>query len=394
MLGNLYWDEIARMNNRNWNCGSSPNVATRRSPLTPGNTFFLHLAGGCQGINYFTYAEVKPVDWKELGRLGNAVVRPYYPFLGKLRPVQTQNGLLLPYTQYAHTSSYPAEALYAYANLLGTHLDVQPTCEEEVLSGYIRNYKTILLWHVEWMRESVVKALENYIAKGGVVLADSTTIVPIKGAIRLPVDLAMGDKKSKPDVNDLRFGGPGIKDYLHPDRVADIGKAVGKYAQPWADCADSTLVVRRHAYRGVTYLWLVNVHNQEEYEYIRSHNAGLASPWNVPTPRRRRRSCVSTWRRGPRQAFYVARVHPRRQLGGLRCSQGPTRAAGQGRRSPGLHGRHGAAGWNVDRALPGTDRTRGLHHRQADDARPSGRFTRDRKRTRAESRWPARNRWR
>ena len=134
------------------------------------------------------------------------------------------------------------------------------------------------------MRESVVKAMENYIAQGGTVLADSTTIVPIKGAIKLPLDLAMGDKKSRPEVNDARFGDPGIKDYLHPDRVADIGKAVGKYAPPWADCADSTLVMRRHAYRGVPYLWLVNVHSQEEYEYIRPRKHGLSDPLELANP--------------------------------------------------------------------------------------------------------------
>ena len=255
-----------------------PDCISYDEPIYFRNTFFLHLAGGCQGINYFIYTDAKPEAWKEIGRLGNSVVRPLYPFLGKLRPVQTENGLLLPYTQYAHTPIYPTTAVYAYANLLGAHLDVQPTCEEEAISGYIGKYKTILLWHAEWMRESAVRALEDYVAKGGVVLADSTTVVPIKGAIKLPVDLAMGDKQSKPDVNDPRFGGPGIKDYLHPDRLADIAKAIAPYARPWADCADPTLIVRRHEYHGVTYLWLVNIHSEEEYEYLRERIGAGVQP--------------------------------------------------------------------------------------------------------------------
>ena len=288
LVTNLYCDEMLRMNNRGLELATLADCM-RNEPTYNRNTFFLHLAGGCQAIDYFAYTAAQPEAWKELGRLGNTVVRPLYPFLGKPRPVQTDIGLLLPYTEFAHTWLYPTHALYAYANLLGAHLDIQPTCEEEALSGYIRNYKVLLLWHVQWMRESVVKALEEYIAKGGVVLADSTTIVPIKGAIKLPVDLAMGDKRSKPDVNDPRFGYPGIKDYLHPDRVADIGKAIAPYAQPWAECTDLTLVVRRHAYRGVTYLWLVNVHSQEEYEYIRARTHGLSEPLELANPEKAKR---------------------------------------------------------------------------------------------------------
>jgi hypothetical protein len=65
---------------------------------------------------------------------------------------------------------------------------------------------------------------------------------------------------------------------LHPDRVALVRKAVEPYAQPWADCADPTLVARRHEYHGVTYLWLVNIESQEEYEYVRPRAAGGTHP--------------------------------------------------------------------------------------------------------------------
>jgi hypothetical protein len=187
---------------------------------------------------------------------------------------------LLPYTQWAHQWLYPTTAVYPFANLMGAHLDVQPTCEEEAMSGYIKDYKAILLWRVEWMRAAAVKALEDYIAKGGVVLCDATTTVPIKGAIKLSVDLAMGDGKSNPDDKDPRFGGPGIQDYLHPDRVTAIRKALEPYVKPWADCDAPTLIARRHEYHGVSYLWLVNTHSQEEYEYLRPRIAAGARPEN------------------------------------------------------------------------------------------------------------------
>jgi hypothetical protein len=94
----------------------------------------------------------------------------------------------------------------------------------------------------------------------------------------------MGDKQSKPDVNDPRLGGPGIKDYLHPDRVRAIGSAIAAYAQPWADCADPTLIVRRQGWKGVTYLWLVNIHSQEEYEFIRPRTPGLSEAYQTANP--------------------------------------------------------------------------------------------------------------
>ncbi len=277
-IGNLYWNEVARINNRDLELWAMPDCAYQESPAYYTNTFYLQVAGGVQGLNYFAYTEAKPVAWETLGKIGNTVVKPLYPFLGKLRPARTSVGLLLPYTQWCYNWLYPTTAIYPYANLLGAHVDVQPTCEEEVLSGDAAQYKVILLWRVQYLRQSVVTALENYIAKGGVVICDATTRVPIKGAIKTSVDLAMGEGKSDPDPNDPRLGGPGILDYLHPDRVALVRKTLDPYAQPWADCSDSTLIARRHEYRGVTYLWLVNIESQEEYEYIRPRVAAGARP--------------------------------------------------------------------------------------------------------------------
>jgi len=90
---------------------------------------------GRAGAQLLTYTEANQVGWDSLGKLGNTVVKPLYPFLGKLRPARTSVGLLLPYTQWCYNWLYPTSAVYPFANLLGAHVDVQPTCEEEVLSG-------------------------------------------------------------------------------------------------------------------------------------------------------------------------------------------------------------------------------------------------------------------
>ena len=277
-VGNLYWNEIGRIGNRDLELWTEPDCLTQPSPTYFTNTFYCQVAGGAQGLNYYSYGEAGPLAWKTLGEIGNTIVKPYYPFLGKLRPARTSVGLLLPYTCYCYDWLYAIRAVYPFANLLGAHVDIQPTCEEEVLSGDASRYKVLVLWRVQYLRQSVVTALEDYIAKGGVVICDATTAVPIKGAIKTSVDLAMGDGKSNPDPNDPRFGGPGILDYLHPDRVALVRQAVAPYASPWTDCADPTLVGVRHEYHGVTYLWLVNIESEEEYEYVRPRLGAGAAP--------------------------------------------------------------------------------------------------------------------
>ena len=209
LIGNLYWDEMARMNNRDLELWTFAGLLLAdRTDLLPEHLLpapgrrlpgdqLLHLCRGeARGLERTRAAGQR--TW-----CGRCILS--WASCGRRRP---RTACCCPTRSMRHSAVLSAEALYAYANLLGAHLDVQPTCEEEVLSGYIKNYKTILLWHVEWMRESVVKALEDYIAQGGVVLADSTTTVPIKGAIKLPVDLAMGDKKSKPDVTIRAWAAP------------------------------------------------------------------------------------------------------------------------------------------------------------------------------------------
>ena len=282
-IANLYWNEVGRINNRDLELWAEPDCGGQNEMTYTRNTFFLQMAGGAQGFSYYIIS-TSGIDWETLGKIGKTIVKPLYPFLGKLRPSRTSVGLLLPYTQFCYNVYYAVGAVYPFANLLGAHVDVQPTCEEEVLSGDAARYKVILLWRVQYLRQSVVTALEDYIARGGVVICDATSQVPIKGAIKTSVDLAMGDGKSNPDPNDPRLGGPGITDYLHPDRVALVRKTLDPYVQPWADCDDPTLIARRHEYHGVTYLWLVNIQSQKDYEYIRPRTYGLSEPLELANP--------------------------------------------------------------------------------------------------------------
>jgi hypothetical protein len=305
-LAYLWWNDVARMNNRDLELWCEPDCGTQPLPGYYSNVFFLQAAGGAQGLIYFMYGTQGRACWDTLGKIGTTIVAPYYPFLGKLRPSRTSVGFLVPYTQYAYSQYYPTGGVYPYANLLGAHVDAQPICEEEVLSGDAARYKTIVLWRVQYLRQSVVTALENYIAQGGTVVCDATTVVPLKGAIKSPVDLAMGAGKSEPDPNDPRLGGPGIGDYLKPEVVAAVRQGLASSTQPWFDCADPTIIGRRHEYRGVTYLWLVNVDSHADYNYLRPR---LGAP--NPSPKQAAQEAIAyAAQRGDGRHFLTSATIP------------------------------------------------------------------------------------
>jgi len=283
LIGALFWDEVARMNNRDLPLWVTAGLYGANEPTYYRNKFFLHLAGGVQGFNYFTYVdgEQRPRGLAEVGRLGTTLVRPYYPLLGRLRPVRHRVRFLLPYTQAIYESDYPLRALYAYANLLSAHVDVEPTCEEEVISGDLKGSQAVLLYQVKWLRRQAYDALAKYAREGGLVLADASTAVEIPGAKRLAVDLAMGLGDGKPSATPARsLGDPGIHDYCVPQRVGAIREAIAGHVRPEVDSPSLHLVIREMQADGIRYLWLVNVHTHEDYEYLRPRLGAGARPAN------------------------------------------------------------------------------------------------------------------
>ena len=293
LIANLYWDNIMRMNNRNMPLWTMPDIfyTYLNEPSYVRNTFFLHLAGGVKGLNYFAYEFKEPEEWDELGKLARKVIKPLGPLLSKLRPASAKIGFFLPYTQYAHVWRYPISAVYPFANLMSAHVDADTVSSEEIISGAIGDKEALLLWNVEWMSESEVKALENYINSGGTVLVDATTRIPIIGALKLDVDLAMGKKRTHLNVNYPWLPAPGVEDYFHPDRISVVKDALEAFVKPWADSPSSDLVIRRFEGDGVTYLWLVNIHTQDEYLFLRERRVTMTD--GFPTePRAKRRADV------------------------------------------------------------------------------------------------------
>jgi len=217
------------------------------------------------GLNYYAYSEHKVSAIREVGRLVERL-----DDLGALqvalKPAPKRVGLYLPLACNAVDWAYPISAMYAFSNLLCAQIDAEPVSSEEVLAGRALQYDALVTWNADWLTQSEADALGRYIARGGKVLLDASSAVEIPGAVRLPLDLAMGAQPSKVDNADPRFASPGQKDYNIPEYVAAVRGALSEYIT--YEAADPDVVTRAFDGEGVTYLWCANVHTNEEYRYL------------------------------------------------------------------------------------------------------------------------------
>lgn len=277
LIGNLWWPEVVRMDNRGKLQMVTPDVYTINEPSYYKNTFYLTLAGGVHSLMYYAYNEMAPSGRQVLTDEISKVVKRLGPVIYRLKPATRRVGFLLSVTHQAHDWIHPSIAIYPYANLLAAHIDVEAVCREEILKSDICRYDAILLWNTDWLTESEATALKQYIQRGGVVIQDAGCEAVVEGAKRLDFDLAMGKNKlSQTDPVDARTGRPGLGDYLIPERVKLVEDSIlNKFKSPIG--VDSPyVVVRTFEAKGVRYAWLVNIHTHEEYEFIRVRTlAGL-----------------------------------------------------------------------------------------------------------------------
>jgi hypothetical protein len=265
-IGNLYFDELLRLANRDLPLWTTPDLyIAGDEPSYYRNAFFLHLAGGVSGLNYYAYSEHKPQAIREIGRLA-ARLEELGPLQVALKPAPKRIGFFLPLTCSAMDWAYAITALYAFSNLICAQVDVEPVCREELLAGRAHRYEAIVGWNVDWLSQAEAEGLNAYMARGGRFVLDAASAVELPGASRLAVDLAMGAPSSTVNNEDPRVGSPGQQDYNKPEVVEAVRQALAEFAT--YTCADPTVVVRAFAGAGATYLWCVQVHTGEEYRYL------------------------------------------------------------------------------------------------------------------------------
>ena len=128
----------------------------------------------------------------------------------------------------------------------GAKLDL--ISSEEALQGILPQYRIVFINSHQWMTKGEKKSLEDYIAKGGVVVVDSNTTIDIEGAIKA----------------DGPFG-EGLDDVGKPERVKLCGNYVDAYLKPLAVKPGSeNTIARVNRVDRVPIAWIIDAESDEE----------------------------------------------------------------------------------------------------------------------------------
>ncbi len=261
---NTCWIECARMGNRDLPVWVMPDVMRPLTTYFRSNLYHL-LAGGAEGLSYFIYSQRSPEAWAE--------VKHQWPIIERIGPVQAalepkgrRVALMHSVTTDIFDQGNWLMLPYAYANLLQAHYQVDIIAEEEVRDGICASYDAVLLYRTRYLRQSVFDALAKHAADGGLILVDRTVPLDIPGAVRLDIDLAMGDQETlgiPPEGAHAARPGPG--DYAIPERVAAIQSALSRHVAPAFQAADTNLIAHPFEIDGVSYMWFVNALDHDQY---------------------------------------------------------------------------------------------------------------------------------
>jgi len=168
-------------------------------------TFHSILAAGGKGITYYPFQipeefdEGHPAVWEEFRRQGR-LVEKYGKMLYELRRAKEPVGLLISFATdvyrlldepepgevFPFRKGHKFQVAGTFFSMLRAQIPVEMVDEERILSGDLSHYKVIYLADVTVLPASVAKVLEDFIAKGGIVMMDNLCQVDIKGAKRLP----------------------------------------------------------------------------------------------------------------------------------------------------------------------------------------------------------------
>jgi len=273
VMTNTFWLEAGRMGNRDLPEWVMPDIFRTRGYLR--NNLFHLLAGGADGLAYFTYDHRNEGTWGEAKHLA-PLVEKIAPVQAKLKP-RRKIGLLHSITTNCFNEAYDLVLVYAYLNLVQAHFDIELVCEEEIMKGRADRYDAILLYNVKWLRRKVYDALADYAGKGGLLLLDTSVPFEVPGAKRLKVDLGMGKEKTTGvPPEGAHLSTPGINDYGHPERIRLIAGELSKFVKPLFLSDDIRLVGHTFEIDKVPYIWFVNAHTGKEYQLLHAwHGAGV-----------------------------------------------------------------------------------------------------------------------
>gem|GEM_PF-3440038 len=153
------------------------------------NEFFVLLSAGATGMTYYHYPLMPgTAAWEEFKRLSR-IGTEYGPLLGRLRPAPRPVAVLASYCNAAYQWAEGGGGLPPiHLSLLHAHLPVDLVADEEVLAGILAKYRVLILNNIDYLTESVVAAIAEFVGRGGAVLADAASEVHIPAAQPLPTE--------------------------------------------------------------------------------------------------------------------------------------------------------------------------------------------------------------
>ncbi len=173
---------------------------------------------------------------------------------------------------YAHDSEHGRNMPLAYLASKLLQQQFLVVVEEDVLDGTLAaNHKAVVLTSIKYLDPPVVAALEDFAAKGGLVLTTSDCAVQIKGAANLGVTPAMPDAaiiKKLAEAKQYKEMAPYTTVGKWFQGATPLAKAIKAQLdkagiKPAFECDNPYIVATRQAAGDIEYLFAVNA----EYDY-------------------------------------------------------------------------------------------------------------------------------
>ena len=298
---NLFQFAAARMGNRQ----KAPAVLTSAAYLAWGRAFqrdslYRILAEAPQLVGMFSLdalredaADLETECFEAIKDVAGQASR-VAPLLLESRVERGRGALFLGLAQLCFDAQDPylgcAAAKSALENFFRAGAKLDLLCSEELLSGEVNRYQVVFLNGVGWMTQAEKNALEQYIAAGGVVVADSNTTLPVAGAQVAdgPFGTSEEDAGSETCVARCRHY---VQTYLPPRVAYAISPHTGVFVNRVGE---------------LPLVWVMDLETEEE---LRAMGKAMAADWErgVPNYLREREAARPTNRKTFRvEAGYFA----------------------------------------------------------------------------------------
>lgn len=206
--------------------------------------------GGELGFSQGAYHTTNTQTRARLQQLLHEVVQPLGPTLKQLSDVPSDVAFLQSFTSqmlagrgtYGWGNGWGADS-YLIARYAG--LTPEIIYEETILKEGLKRYKILFLTHCDVLTQSVVAAVQQFQAQGGIVIADDHLVPEIQPDILLP---------------ELKRGPAQQAKKLLLEEAAGLNRELEGLYRPLIDSDNPEVLVRRRRYRNSDYIFTINDH--------------------------------------------------------------------------------------------------------------------------------------